>query len=148
MRLGSVHGEVSVVNDRFRRCAVIRDQRSTDGGSDRVRMFADLDLALEAPDKAQSNRVSGVSVDIVAKYSELIPAEPSEEIAGTSDCPKAPRNRLQDPIPERVTVKIIDPLEVIEVYQKECMLAAVGRRRSGSHRQRFKQCTTVCQIRQ
>ena len=57
------------------------------------------DLALEAPDKAQSNRVSGISVDIVAKYSELIPAEPSEEIAGTSDCPKAPRNRLQDPIP-------------------------------------------------
>ena len=108
LRLGSVHGEVSVVNDRFRRCAVIRDQRSTDGGADRVRMFADLDLALEAPDKAQSNRVSGISVDIVAKHGELISAEPSEKIAGTSDCPKAPRNHLQDPIPERVTVKIID----------------------------------------
>ena len=113
-----------------------------------MRMFADLDLALEALDKALSNRMSGISVDIVAKYSELIPAEPSEEIAGTSDCPKAPRNRLPDPIPERVTMKIIDPLEVIEVYQKECMLAAIGRRRSGSRGQRSKQCTTVCQIRQ
>ena len=63
-----------------------------------MRMFADLDLALEAPDKAQSNRVSGISVNI-SKVQRWI-AEPSEEIAGTSDCPKAPRNRLQDPIPE------------------------------------------------
>ena len=100
MRLGSVHGEVSVVNDRFRRCAVIRDQRSTDGGSDRVRMFTDLDLALEAPDKAQSNRVSGISVDIVAKHRELISAEPSQEITWTSDGPKALGDHLQDPIPE------------------------------------------------
>ena len=30
----------------------------------------------------------------LTKHSELIPADPSEEIAGTSDCPKAPRNRF------------------------------------------------------
>ena len=114
MRLGSVHGEVSVVNDRFRRCAVIRDQRSTDGGSDRVRMFADLDLALEAPDKAQSNRVSGISVDIVAKHGELIAAEPGQEITRPGGRPKALGNHLQDSIPEGVAVEIIDALEVVE----------------------------------
>ena len=86
------------MNDRFRCCAVVRDQRSTDGGADLLRMSADLDLALEARDEAQSNRLSGISVDIVGKHSELIPAEPCQEITWTSDCPKALGNHLQDPI--------------------------------------------------
>ena len=49
------------VNDRFRRRAVDGYQRRTDGGADRVRMSTDLDLGLEAADKAQSHRRRCVS---------------------------------------------------------------------------------------
>ena len=96
-------------------------------------------------DKAMPNRVSGISIDIVGKHSELIPAEPGQEITWTSDCPKTLGNDLQDPIPQRVAVEIIDALEVVEVYQKECMLAAIGRRQAVAAVNRPEQRTTVRQ---
>ena len=76
------------------------------------------------------NRVSGVSIDIVGKHGELIAAEPGQEITRPSGRPKTLGNDLQHEIPQRVAMEIIDALEVVEVYQEECVFAAIRRRRS------------------
>ena len=73
------------------------------------------------------NRVSGVSIDIVGKHGELIAAEPGQEITRPSGRPKALGNDLQHAIPQRVAMEIIDALEVVKVYQEECVFAAIGR---------------------
>ena len=88
----------------------------------------DPDFAFQGRYKPQPNRVSGVSVDIVGKHGELIAAEPCQEITRPGGRPKALGNDLQDAIPQRVAVEIIDALEVVEVYQEECVFAAIGRR--------------------
>ena len=89
------------------------------------------------------NRVSGVSIDIVGKHGELIAAEPGQEITRPSGRPKTLGNDLQDTIPQRVAMEIIDALEVVEVYQEECVFAAI--RRSGRRRQSAEHRPTVRQ---
>ena len=64
--------------------------------------------------------MSGVSIDIVGKHGELIAAEPGQDIM-PSGRSKTLGNDLQDTIPQRVAMEIIHALEVIEVYQKECV---------------------------
>ena len=113
------------MNDFFRRRSVVGDQRGTDRCADRLQMSPDPNFAVQARDKAQPNRVSGVSINIVGKHGELIAAEPCQEITRPSGRPKTFGNHLQDPIPQRVAVEIVDALEIVEVYQKECMLAAI-----------------------
>ncbi len=98
-------------------------------------MSPDPDFARQGRYKPQPNCVSGVSVDIVGKHGELIPAEPCQEITRPSGRPKALGNDLQHAIPQRVAVEIIHALEVVEVYQEECVLAAISRRRRGCCRQ-------------
>ena len=89
------------------------------------------------------NRVSGVSIDIVGKHGELIAAEPGQEITRPSGRPKTLGNDLQHAIPQRVAMEIIDALEVVEVYQEECVFAAI--RRSGRRRQSAEHRPTVRQ---
>jgi hypothetical protein len=91
-------------------------------------MSAYLDRVLQARDKAKPNRVSGVLVDIVGKNCKLIAAEPCQEISWPGNRPKALGDYLQNPITQGVTVEIVDTLEAIEVYQKECILQAIRRR--------------------
>ena len=88
-------------------------------------MSSNPDFALQGRYKPQPNRVSGISIDIVGKHGELIAAEPCQEITRPSGRPKALGNDLQHAIPQRVAVEIIDALEVVEVYQEECVFAAI-----------------------
>lgn len=64
------------MNNLFRRYAVVGNKRSADGRTDFVGMPRNLDFTLERFDKAHSNRVSGVSIEIVRKHCKLIAAEP------------------------------------------------------------------------
>src|ERR1700730_11621953 len=98
--------------------------------------------------KAQTDRVSGVSVDIVGKHGELIAAEPCQKITRPGGRPKSLGHHLQDAIPECVAVEIIDALELVEVYQEERVLTAIGRKRRGCCRQCREQRTTVREVRQ
>ena len=108
----------------------------------------DPNFACQGRYKPQPNRLSGVSIDIVGKHGELIAAEPGQEITRPSGHPKALGNDLQHAIPQRVAMEIIDALEVVEVYQEECVFAAIRRRRSGHCRQSAEHRTTVRQPRQ
>ena len=90
-------------------------------------MSPDPNFACQGRYKPQPNCVSGVSVDIVGKHGELIAAEPCQEITRPSGRPKTLGNDLQDTIPQRVAMEIIDALEVVEVYQEECVFAAIRR---------------------
>ena len=85
--------------------------------------------------KAQTDRVSGVSVDIIGKHGNLIATEPCQKITRPGGRPKSFGHHLQDPIPECVAVEIVDVFEVVKVYQEERMLTAIGRRRCGCCRQ-------------
>jgi hypothetical protein len=86
---------------------------NTDGRADLVRVSANPDFGFQRRYKSQSNRVSGVAVNVVGKHGEFIAAEPRQDITWSRSRPKALRDHLQDAISEGVAVQIIDPLEVV-----------------------------------
>ena len=91
-------------------------------------MSPDPNFACQGRYKSQPNCVSGVLIDIVGKHGELIAPKPGQEISRPSGRPKALGNDLQDTIPQRVAMEIIDALEVVEVYQEEGVFAVIRRK--------------------
>ena len=92
-------------------------------------MASNSDFARQGRDKAQTDRMSDISIDVIGKHGELIATESGQEVTRPGGSPKALRDHLQNAISEGMAVEIIDSFEVVEVYQKERVLKASGRRR-------------------
>ena len=130
--LGPVHGEVGAREQLGRVVGrAVEREGDADAGADADAHVADVDRLARRLDESRADRRRlRAVVDALGDDDELVAAEPREEIPAPGGVVHAMGDLLEDRVADRVPVRVVGPLEVIEVDEQDGdRLAAAARPR-------------------
>ncbi len=118
--LGGVHGDVGVLEELVHGRAVVRGHRDADAGVHHHRDGSQVDRQVERRVHllgASSHRLA--AGDVADEDGELVAAEPRQHVAGAHEARQSGGDLLQQAVTVLVAERVVDLLEVVEVYQHE-----------------------------